>query len=236
MIVLVLGGAAIPGFRAEARGSSVSEGLPFEGRLRNAVLLEESDQVRYLGEYRQPGNFWGTRELVQLIERAAAHVSRRLPGSKLSVGELSARSGGHLDGHRSHQSGRDADLGFYMVAGSNPYPPFAFAEFDRHGRGLPPNQMLSFDDERNWELVQRLVTDPDALVQYIFVAETLERRLIRVAERRGARPSIIRRAADAMTQPGHGHPHRNHFHLRIYCHPSDRPRCQDRPPFHSWYR
>jgi len=33
-----------------------------------------------------------------------------------------------------------------------------------------------------------------------------------------------------MLQPSHGHPHRNHFHVRIYRPPADRPRCEDREP------
>jgi len=37
-----------------------------------------------------------------------------------------------------------------------------------------------------------------------------------------------------MSQPRH-HPHRNHFHVRIYCNPHERPGCRDRAPFHSWY-
>lgn len=222
--------------RAPRRANSTSIGLAFRGRLRRSVRLEESATVRYAGEYRAAGNFYGTTELVTLIERAAAHVARRFPGARLSVGELSRQNGGVIAGHRSHQNGRDVDLAFYMRdAAGRPYDPFGFANFDRHGHGLPPNASLTFDDERNWELVARLVSDADARIQYIFVADTLKHRLLRTARRRRAPARVVQRAEAVMVQPAHGHPHRNHFHVRIYCPPGDRPACEDREPFHPWY-
>ncbi|UJR81959.1 penicillin-insensitive murein endopeptidase [Sandaracinus amylolyticus] len=222
--------------RARRATPSTSVGLPFRGRLRNGVLLRESEHVRYAGEYREGGRFYGTDELVQLIERSAARVSQRLPGARLSVGELSARQGGRVSGHRSHQNGRDVDIAFYMIdRDGRPYDPWGFAAFDRHGNGMPPNDALRFDDARNWELVARLVADPDARVQYVFVADTLRRRLLATARRRRAPASIVARAEQLLVQPSHGHPHRNHFHVRIYCPPADRPTCEDREPFHAWY-
>lgn len=225
-----------PRARTRPPAPSQSIGYPYEGRLRNGVLLRESEHVRYAGEYRDRGHFWGTEELVRLIERAAARVARRFRGGPLSVGELSARRGGPLPGHRSHQNGRDADLAFYMLdAQGRPFEAFDFAGFDRHGRGLPPHTSLRFDDARNWELVAALVSDADARVQYLFVADTLRRRLLATARRRRAPAWVIARAEAVMVQPSHGHPHRNHFHVRIYCPPADRPACRDREPFHPWY-
>lgn len=222
--------------RAPRRPNSASIGYAFRGRLRRGVLLEESRLVRHAGEYRQAGNFYGTTELVDLLERAAAHVARRVPGGRLSVGELSRQNGGAIAGHRSHQNGRDVDIAFYMLDGAGrPYDPYGFAAFDRHGHGLSPNESLSFDDARNWELVARLVSDADARIQYIFVAETLKIRLLRTGRRRRASARVLARADAVMVQPTHGHPHRNHFHVRIYCPPGDRPACEDREPFHAWY-
>jgi penicillin-insensitive murein endopeptidase len=223
------------GRRARAP-SSISVGLPFSGRLRAGTLLRESDTVRYAGEYAPGGHFFGTSELVQLLERAASRVATRVPGARLSVGELSAERGGRLDGHRSHQNGRDVDIAFYMLdAAGRPYDPFGFAAFDRHGHGITPNESLTFDDRRNYELLARLVTDPDARVQYVFVANTIKARILREAGRRRASARILTRLEAVMMQPSHGHPHRNHFHVRIYCPPGDRPRCEDREPFHAWY-
>jgi penicillin-insensitive murein endopeptidase len=213
-----------------------SVGYPFRGRLEHGVLLRESPLVRYVGEYRAGGNFYGTWQLVQLIERAAARVNRRLPGARLSVGELSGPRGGSLPGHRSHENGRDVDLSFYMTdARGRPYDPFAFATFGPDGVGRGPNRMLRFDDARNWELVGKLVADGDARVQHIFVSNAIRARLLRTARLRGAPRAVIARAEQVLVQPTHGHPHANHFHVRIYCNPHERPRCRDRAPFHPWY-
>lgn len=217
--------------------SSRSQGYAFRGSLQNGVLLRQSSHLRYTGEYAPAGNFYGTWELVQLLERAAYRVARRLPGAKLSVGELSRERGGRIAGHASHQNGRDVDIAFYMLdPRGRPFEPFGFAEFGADGRGRGANRSLTFDDARNWELVAKLVADGDARVQFIFVARELERRLLAEGRRRGARAVLLERAERAMVQPAAGNPHRNHFHVRIYCGPSGRPRCQDRAPFHPWYR
>ncbi len=246
-LALGLGDALADAARDRTRGPgarrlshrSRSQGFPFQGKLRNGVRLRESRFVRYVPEYAQAGNHFGTWELVQLIERAAYRVSRRVrdASSKLSVGEISRRRGGRIPGHASHQNGRDVDLAFYMLdARERPYEPFAFAEFDAEGRGTGPNRNLTFDDARNWELVAKLVADGDAKVQYIFVANDLKRRLLREGRRRRASGVVLDRAARAMVQPAQGHRHANHFHVRMYCPPSARPVCRDRAPFHPWYR
>lgn len=220
----------------EMTRTSRSIGLPFAGRLENGVLVRETPFVRHTPEYAKDGHFYGTWELVQLVHRAAHRVAQRIPGARLSVGELSKRSGGRIAGHHSHQNGRDVDIAFYMTdAGGRPFEPWAFAEFDRTGRGRAPNEMLRFDDARNWELVQRLVADGDARIQYIFVANALKERLLREGERRRASPSVLARARKTLVQPAGRHPHANHFHVRIYCSPANRPRCEDRAPFHAWY-
>lgn len=215
---------------------SRSVGFTTRGELVRGVPVRPSRYVRYTDEYARGGNFFGTWELVQLIERAAYRVARRLPGARLSVGELSSRTGGRLGGHLSHQNGRDADLAFYMLnPRGRPFVPQAFAEFGADGLALRPESGLRFDDARNWELVAKLVADGDARVQYIFVSRALKRRLLREGKKRHAHPVVLRRAAKVMVEPTHGHPHENHFHVRIYCSPSDRPQCADEGPIHPWY-
>jgi len=214
---------------------SRSVGLPFRGSLRNGVLLRESPFLRYTTEYRAAGNFYGTWELVQLVERTAYRVHQRLPGSRLSVGELSRRNGGRIAGHASHQNGRDVDLSFYMTdARERPFEPFAFARFRGDGVGRPPNQSLRFDDARNWEMVAKLVADGDARVQYIFVSGAIKDRLLREGRRRRAPATVLDRAARLLAPPAEGHVHDNHFHVRIYCAPANRPACRDQGPHHPW--
>ncbi len=215
---------------------SRSLGMAWRGRLERGVLLSSGAHVRYVSEYAPAGHFYGTWQLVQLLQRAAHQVSLRVPGSRLSVGELSAKGGGNLPGHASHESGRDVDIGFFMLDGAGrPVEAFAFANFDARGRALAPNLGMRFDVRRNWELVSRLITDGEARVQYVFVAPAIRQLLLDEGRRVKAPKVVLDRAARVMVRPGEKHPHANHFHVRIYCAPGDRPKCQDAPPFWPWY-
>ncbi|MCB9707986.1 MAG: penicillin-insensitive murein endopeptidase [Myxococcales bacterium] len=215
---------------------SVSVGYPWQGRLVRGWQLGQSKYLRQTGEYVAGGNFHGTWELVQLLERAARRVAFRVPGAKLSVGELSKRNGGRISGHRSHENGRDVDIAFYLNnAAGKPVEPWSFVNIGRSGQGQARNSHLSFDDARNWELIAKLVADGDARVQRIFVAREIQARLLAEGRRRGASSVLIERAKHVMVQPAHGHPHRNHFHVRIYCAPADQVMCRDKPPFWTWY-
>src|SRR5690606_23916438 len=99
------GGPGVPELSRKSR----SIGYPFDGRLEHGVLLRETPFVRYTPEYARDGRFYGTWELVQLLHRAAHRVATRVPGARLSVGELSKQGGGRVPGHHSHQNGRDVD-------------------------------------------------------------------------------------------------------------------------------
>jgi penicillin-insensitive murein endopeptidase len=215
---------------------SRSVGYAWDGRLVRGLLVQESKYLRYLPESAPAGRFYGTWQLVQLLQRAARRVWSRAPGARLTIGELSGKEGGDIGGHRSHESGRDADVSFYMMQRDHrPHDGFAFSEFDAFGRGLAPHGDLRFDVARNWQLVAKLVDDSDARVQYIFVAHSIRQLLLSEAVRRKADPSVIARAASVLIEPAHGNPHRSHFHVRIYCPLSDRPACVDVAPFWSWY-
>lgn len=225
----------VPSLPASLRKSR-SVGFAWQGTLSRGVRLKPNDNLRYVTEYEPLDHYYGTWQLVQLLERAAQRVAVRLPGARLSVGELSAQHGGNLPGHASHESGRDVDVGFYMLdARGRPYDAYAYANFDDRGRGIKPNVGLGFDVKRNWELVSRLITDGDARVQYIFVAQGLRWLLLEEAKRVGTPRSIIDRAARVMVPPRERHPHGNHFHVRIYCSPNERPKCADQGPIWPWY-
>jgi penicillin-insensitive murein endopeptidase len=217
--------------------ASRSVNLPWDGSLVRGLAVRESKVLRHLPECAKDHRFYGTWQLVQLVQRAALHVARRFSGAQLTIGELSGRQGGDINGHRSHESGRDADVGFYIQNsdGSPRLSAEKFVEFDHNGRGLAPNGGLRFDAARNWELVSKLISDDDARVQFVFVARGLQQLLLKAAVRRKASPELIGRATSVMVEPTHGNPHRSHFHVRIYCPPTDRPLCRDVSPYWPWY-
>lgn len=222
-----------PSLAANQRRSR-SIGYPWQGRLTRPAALTESAYIYHVPEYAVRGRHFGTWELVQLLQRAAFRVAHRLPGAKLSIGDLSAPSGGDIDDHGSHESGRDADIAFYLKdRQGEPYYARTFVKVAPNGLSEIPG--VVFDDQRNWEMIARLITDGDARVQYVFVSEGVRRRLLAEARRRNASRTVVERAEQLLVQPARAKPHDNHFHIRVYCSPGNRPLCKDRSPFWAWY-
>ena len=165
--------------------------------------------------------------LVKVIDRAAQRVERKYKGSVLGVGELSAKRGGDIHRHRSHESGRDADLGFYLVnSKGKPLPPREFSRVDSELRASAAGGR--FDLQRNWMLVSELLSDPAAHVTHIFVSEAIRAELLDYARKSGASSALRRRAAFALMQPTGSLPHDDHFHVRIAC-PKGDSRCVETP-------
>jgi penicillin-insensitive murein endopeptidase len=210
---------------------SQSIGHTEAGRLEHAFALESRDGLVALRT-----NRFGTRELVGLLERAADAMARESPGSVLAVGELSSEHGGLLPPHGSHQSGRDADVGYFALdAAGEPVPQAVLTTFDVRGEARRGEEVLRFDDARNWALFVALVDDLAAEVQHILVASHLRARLLAYGEASGASEDV-RRRVELVTEPIRGsEAHDDHFHVRIYCAVGDRPACLDRPPLHPWY-
>lgn len=198
-----------------AGGRSI--GSPTEGHLLGGTRIEESPWLRIVPCHRDEDVRWGLESLVSLIDRAARGVRKQFPDSVLSVGHISRHDGGEVDMHASHESGRDADLGFYVV---NQQGKSIFAEHfvPFLGDGTAPSWPgAKFDDARNWALVAGLVGDGRARVSYLFVASPLRARLLTYAQRIGAPYSIRVRASEVMAQPHGSLPHDDHFHVRISC-------------------
>lgn len=200
--------------------SSKSVGAPNHGTLSGGVHLETGPHVRVVSAYLPGDARWGVRELIEAIDRAAREVRKRFPDAILGVGHISRKDGGDLDHHHSHESGRDADLAFYLVdvAGRPvtrgrflPILPNGIAAADSHVR---------FDEGRNWALLTALLGDPHARVTHVFVVSYLRTRLLAYAARVGAPASLRARAAEVMMQPHNALPHDDHFHIRVACPPS----------------
>jgi len=202
-----------------------------------AVRLRMSDALRPVTEYMRSGNFYGTSELVTLLERTAQVIAARWPGSQLSVGELSGPRGGKIKGHRSHRNGRDVDVAFFMHDDEGRASLMdGFVAVNHVGSAQRMGRKLYFDAAKNWAMVAAMLRAPEAHVQYMFVAKRLRARLLSEGRRQGANEELLRVAAAVMVQPRRGHKHANHFHVRIYCAQDDRPHCRDKAPYWPWYR
>jgi penicillin-insensitive murein endopeptidase len=133
-----------------------------------------------------------------------------------------------VEQHRSHESGRDADVGFFVRSAAGPQllaPHFVAFRADGTAPTWPG---AYFDDAKNWALVAAFVGDPEAHVTHLFVAAPLRARLLAYAEHAGAPQAIRIRAAELMQQPRGVLPHDDHFHVRIGC-PTHMNGCVENP-------
>lgn len=206
-----------------------SVGSPNEGKLVGGVKLDTSDgTVRVVPAYQRGDTRWGLPALIHMIERSAKKVAKKNPGSVLGVGDISRKGGGDIFLHRSHESGRDVDIAFYVLdhKGKNLLPD-TFVQFQG---SIESNSMpgARFDVARNWQLVQAMLEDPVARVSHIFVADPLRRMLLAHARTRVS-PALYNRAAVVMMQPSNALPHDNHFHVRISCPADMKKSCVEYP-------
>ena len=204
---------------------SASLGWANSGTLQFGRHLAESEEVRFL-----PGRVlhWGTDELVGLLERVGAATHRRF-GARLTVGDLSAQHGGPVGRHRSHQSGRDADVCFlarHATARGNGAPVDLddYVSFDANGRSLDGRYV--FDTARNWGIVEALLSDRRVGVERVFISSPLRARLLAFGREHGASQGFLDRVALTLLQPRNVSPHDNHFHVRIGCSAGD-PQCRE---------
>lgn len=179
---------------------SMSVGRPGGGRLINGVRVPESDRWQLA----DPGNAWGTRETVEYLERAVAAVHEQFPDTpKLYIGDLSAQRGGPLSPHLSHQSGRDADVGYYLKTDQKWY-----------ARASEKN----LDVARSWALVKALITLTD--VKYIFIDHSIQKLLREHAESVGEDAGWLESVFDGRRgEPAiirHVRGHATHLHVRFY--------------------
>jgi penicillin-insensitive murein endopeptidase len=194
-----------------------SIGSPTDGRLVGGSHLDETPYIRVLPAYASNDARWGLGSLVALIERSARAVRQKFPDAVLSVGQLSRRGGGDIDRHASHESGRDADLSFY-IRGQTNHALYSDHMVSFRGDGSAPTWPGAFfDDAKNWALVAAISQESHARVTYIFVAAPLRARLLAYAAHIGASQAIRNKAAELMVQPRGSLPHDDHFHVRIGC-------------------
>jgi penicillin-insensitive murein endopeptidase len=232
-ILLITGAAgAEPRFCSESPlpAQAASVGRPSAGALRGGVKLEVGAFLRLLPRQAQRCIDWGTPRLVAAIERAASAVAQALPSPvPLGVGDLSRARGGPIWSYsRSHQSGRDADLAFFLLdERGRPVAADDLVPLDSSLRGVTPDGARRFFDVvRNWRLVRALLADPGIHVRWLFISNPLRAALLAEARHEGTPQPLLARAAQVLHQPSDAPPHADHLHLRITCEPRE-TRCRD---------
>jgi penicillin-insensitive murein endopeptidase len=219
---VVLAGCAELGVVSD--GTSVSIGKASHGYLLDGARLPDRGEGFTTREvWRARDNRYGTDELIDLVVGVARRLHQEVPGIQLVIADLSGRGGGERHAfHRSHQSGRDADVLYYLRdASGQPFEPDAMHVFDAAGRARDGSG-LTVDVPRTWLLVKELITAPEAPVQFIFLYEPLSRRLLEHPAKTGEPEALIARARRTLKQPGDSARHDDHMHVRVYCSGADR--------------
>jgi penicillin-insensitive murein endopeptidase len=194
---------------------SLTVGYPNEGYQLRARKLKDNAVLRIKDSSRD--NSYAHPALVLMLERSAREVAKAAPGSVMTVGDLSSEGGGPLAGHVSHQSGRDADVGFFMKeASGKPALREHFTPFDPNGRARY-EAGLFFDDYRNWVLLRAWVTDKRTAPVHIFVSQGLRARLLEFGRKDPNFSRYVDELAVLLKQPEGRSPHDDHFHVRIAC-------------------
>jgi LysM repeat protein/murein endopeptidase len=181
----------------QATLGSVSVGFTDSGRIVNAVPFPTDGNWLVV----DPQHAWATQETVDFVVAAIREVEQRMPGSPpLRINDISSKDGGWLRPHRSHQNGRDVDLGFY-------YPTADPVRIRARESCI--------DVARNWALVRALITNGD--VQVILVDRRVQSVLKKYALSIGEDSAWLDSIFDGATGiVKHARRHRDHFHVRYY--------------------
>jgi penicillin-insensitive murein endopeptidase len=215
-------------------------GTPGQGILvRGRELPASGDGFRWQNP---EGHHYGVPRLVTAIADAAARVERQRPGgAPLMVGDLSAKTGGKIAGHRSHRNGRDADLLFFVeTPAGEPVENPGFLHFEADGLARVPAELggpayVRLDVPREWLLIKTLLTSEQANVQWLFVSTPIEAIITEYARARAEDPALVWHAETVLQQPSDSLPHDDHLHLRTACLPEEAlGGCEGGGPYWPW--
>lgn len=194
---------------------SLTVGAPNAGYHLRAKRLRNTPSLHIKSSSRRRS--YGHPALVLMLTRSASDVEKAEPNSVMLVGDLSFKSGGPISKHRSHQSGRDADIGFYVRnANGKQIVLDRFIKIDGEGQVIGLKNAY-FDEHRNWLLVRSWLRDRRAGISHVFVAAHIRQRLLQYARSHKAHSRYVDAATKFLKQPSNSTLHDDHYHVRIDC-------------------
>ncbi len=198
-----------------------SVGRPSAGRLVGGVSVDPDGDNRGVGwviAARREAT-WGTPETVRYVRRCVSQFRHNYARSKadpIAIGDLSRRQGGPLPPHKSHQSGRDVDIGFLLKKRAKNAD-------DGPLRTATPSTL---DAEKQWFLLKCFLDNPET--QMIFmehsIVSALKEYIHNIYKKR---KSLLRKylrffpGGGAAVIQGDGE-HTSHMHVRFRCPKGDR--------------
>lgn len=195
-------------------GESESVGKAGSGSLKNGVPMVE-------GPGRQlkmtPWKSFATIEAVAMMDALLERWSEVSPDQPLLIGNMSARDGGRLKPHSSHQSGRDVDVS---------YPQKWDKKEELNWREMTARNL---DCEKTWLLLKLLAQS--GAVKNVFIDRELQKVLYDWAVENKPVPKRqlgrwLQTAGGASPLVVHVPGHTDHIHIRFKC-PAGDSRCQD---------
>ncbi|WP_240360851.1 penicillin-insensitive murein endopeptidase [Pyxidicoccus caerfyrddinensis] len=183
---------------------SMAVGFVHSGRLVNAKRFPQGPEWIVVS----PEVAYATEETVNYLTEAIREVRAKFPEAPpLRVNGISNKEGGYLRPHKSHQNGRDVDVGFY-------YPtvdPIREREREKY-----------INVPLNWAFLRALVTKTD--VQMVLVDKRVRQVIynyaLSIGEDKAWLDSLFNDGPNGVVR--HARRHRDHFHVRFH-----NPRAQE---------
>lgn len=208
---------ADPHVPADVRLGAVGIGPPQNGKLVNGVQLPPHQGY----SLKLPPSAYGTTHAVAHVVKAIDEFEKRSTYKpKLMMGSMSAKHGGPLTGHRSHQSGRDLDIRLPLKEDVLEYA------------AVTPTRV---DWAALWHLIESF--DATGQVVVIFFDYEMQERLYKAAVALGVdeerRKEVLQWPRGNKANLGfvrHSPGHAGHIHVRINCGPNE-PECVSEDDF-----
>lgn len=192
-----------------------------------------STTLRQLPVPYERGIAYGTTEFINLLTHVSKKMQKKFPHTIMYLGNLGLREGGDIPYSVSHNSGRDGDIGFYLKDEQGKFAnPMHLHKINRNFQSREAGPKYTFDIEKNAALIETLLTQEVAPLQFIFVARHLRTAIRKeLATRPNAEDLLVR--FDAVVNELASHD--DHFHIRIYCSNDDIcAGCVDKSIVHEW--
>ncbi len=210
----------LPQFTVDRR--AVSIGKPNAGKLVGGIQLPESP----LYIRRTPRLMWGSSQTISNLQQAVAAFRQDVDyDGELILSDISARDGGLLKPHKSHQAGRDIDIWLPTIKG-------VYKKKYLNSGGEKPRRPMfeEVDWYAVWGLVRALIKT--GAVQYVFLDWRYQEFVYRAAVEMGATEEEldewIQWPRPRVSSKGifrHSLDHLSHIHVRFLCAPWE-PDCK----------
>ncbi len=195
-----------------ANSGSLSKGVNLKLLINELQSKGYNVPFRLARAFRQ--RYYTNSKTAEFIYNLGLELNKLDSHRKIELGDLSAERGGFVEGHKSHQNGLDADIGFLISSAAKDY-------YGQSVLGVRGQVLSDFMIENQWSLFRNMISLYNGKVHFFLVHKEVKKAFCRLASKRGDNDKIsLETLRRLYVQPGH----HDHFHLRMKC-PKDNSRC-----------